>query len=248
MAEPFIPVQPPLRRARKGGILAVADVVEEPRLAIGGKLAYTDVAFGTSLGEAVLCYPEPAPAQTPKTYAGIDTFESIGYTAAAYAGVQCFIGGTDYEAEARKILELAFAHKVEESLDAYITASPTAPIGAATTLLEAVATLDNQGDTVAFPGGPVLLMNRGDAVRARAEKAIFGDKDGNLWTVNGTPVAASSEFTVGRVALTGSITIYKSPIESFGTIDHIHNREMAIAEQAFNIILDGGVAYATQVA
>lgn len=247
MAEPFIPVQPPLRRARKGGILSVADVAEEPRLSIGGKLAYTDVAFGVSLGDAVLCYPAPAEEQTPKTYAGIDTFESIGYTAAVYAGVQCFIGGTDFETEARKILELAFAHKVEESLDDYITASPTEPIGTAASFVEAVAGLDNKGDSLAFPGGPVLLMNRGDAVRARAEKAIFGDKDGNLWTVNGTPVAASDEFTVGRVALTGSITIYKSPVESFTTIDHIHNREMAIAEQAFNIILDGGVAYATTV-
>lgn len=245
MAEPFIPVQPPLRHARKGGIMSVADVVEEQRLAIGGKLAYTDVDFGIALGDAVLCYPEAV--QDPKAYAGVETFESIGYTAAVYAGVQCFIGGVDYAAEARKVLDAAFARKVEESLDAHVTASPTTPIGATDSLLEAVALLDNQGDAVEFPGAPTLLMNRGDAVRARAEKAIFGDKEGNLWTINGTPVVASAEFTAGRVALTGSITIYKSPVESFATIDHIHNREMAVAEQAFNIILDGGVVYAYQI-
>lgn len=234
--DPFLNVTAPTRKSRVGGIRNVAEVEGDVfRIFAGGTVAYEAPQCGTALGDAALCFPTGGEAQQPKTYEGIDIFEGIAPADAFYAGVECYLGGAEYGPLAEAALEERIDLKIEKAVDDWVTAEDTA--ATATDFVDAVAQLENDADAN-YAGQPVLFMNRGDAVRARAQKAVFGDKEGNLWTINGSPVISSSSITVGRVAVTGSVKILESNTLATETIAQTTNREQAIAERAFAVVID----------
>ena len=81
-------------------------------------------------------------------------------------------------------------------------------------------------------------LNRGDAVSAAAQYAIFPDREGNLVTANGTPVVASGEFLRNQVWVSGQAYLFQSEITVSRAILPTTNREMAIAERVYAIGFD----------
>lgn len=243
MANPRIYVEPPARSVRKGGIKLVANFVPMERGFAAEALEWVSASCTEPQRAPGLCWGEPfvgtkTPGE-PYDYESTPIF-------ALYAGVECFLNvGSDeeYAAEARSVLEAGEDRPIEEFLFNYLVNENPNPGETATGWVDAIAQADNLIDGY-IPGGAMLVMNRGDAVRARAASALDGDKDGNLWTANGTPVIASYKVTAGQFAVTGAITVWHSDIVVTNAEDVVTNRAMAIAERAYAIGIDCG-AWAT---
>lgn len=236
MADATHYVQPPRRSPRRGGIRAVADFrTAENRFGLGGVVQYTSPGCGIAVGDVELCYPSPMGTQAEKTRSGIETLDGIGPVFGAYTGVECWLGGSEYEQDALRLLEQGADRAVEAALNTWIQA--VAPEVGGLLAADAIAAADNAADGE-YPGLPVIVMNRGDAQKAFTERALEGDRDGNLWTANGTPVLASAEITSGKVAVTGGITVLEGKRDAYRTQDFSLNREFAIAEQVYALIVD----------
>lgn len=236
MADATHYVEAPRRSPRRGGIRAVAEVRSgSDRLALGGVLEYTSPGCGIAVGEVELCYPSPMAEQAPKTREGIETLDGIAPVFGVYAGVECWLGGSDFEADALRLLDQGADRAIEDALNTWLQAAT--PGAAQATLTDAIAAADNAADG-AYPGLPVIILNRGDAEKAFAAQAIQGDGTGNLWTANGTPVLSSSQITAGKVAVTGALTVEEGPRGSFLTENLTLNKQFAIAEQVFGILVD----------
>lgn len=227
---------PPRRSPRRGGIRSVAEFRAAPnRFGLGGVIEYTSPGCGMAVGDVELCYPSPAAAQAEKTRSGIDTLSGIGPVFGIYAGVECYLDGSDFESDARRLLEMGADRAVEAALDTWLQGN--AAEGSATSLVEAIALAENLADGE-YPGLPVLVLNRGDAQRAFTARALEGDGTGNLWTASGTPVLASERITVNTVTATGGITVLEGSVTT-SRADRLElNKEFAIAEQVFGIAVD----------
>lgn len=236
MADALHYANPPRRSARRGGIRSVAEFRNGGnRLALGGSVQFTSPGCGVAVGEVALCYPSPATTQAPKARSGVSTLDSIGPIFGAYAGVECFLDGLDYEANARELLANGEDRVIEEGLNDWLATATSD--GTLATITAAVAAADNLADKE-YPGLPVLVMNRGDAAQAFADGVLDADAEGNLWTGNGTPVLSSSSITAGKVYATGSITVLETVVGTFRTQILAENREFAIAEKVFAILVD----------
>lgn len=232
-----ITVQPPRRLPRKGGLSSAAEFITESRLLVGALPVYDALPCVPTVGEISLCY---APVTVDAKEAdGIAISEGIMPSFGGYVGVECFIGPwDDYAERARASLELTQDRLLEDRLNTWLI-DEADPITGGTTWVETIASLENAADNL-YLGQPVILLNRGDAVRAAAEFAIFPDDsyDGRLWTANGTPVVSSSMLSPNFVSATGGITVLQSDIVVSEGFALPFNRNMAIAERAYNIIID----------
>lgn len=227
---------PPRRSPRRGGIRSVAEFRTAPnRFGLGGIIEYTSPGCGLAVGDIELCYPSPADPQPEKTRSGIDTLSGIGPVFGIYAGIECYLGGSDFESDARRLLEMGADRAVEEAFNTWLQGN--AADGDADSVAEAIALAENQADGE-YPGLPVLILNRGDAQRAFTARALEGDGTGNLWTASGTPVLASERIAVNTVTATGGITVLEGAVIT-GRADRLElNKEFAIAEQVFGIAVD----------
>jgi hypothetical protein len=243
MAGPKITIAPPERKPRKGGIKSVlGEFTSAPRLAAAESLQWISEGCEFPKGAPGLCYV-PNPVTGNKTYNGIE--HGTGPIFALYAGVQCYLGtgsDPDYDERARALLEQGEGRAVEEVLVEWARAEAAG--GATfTSITLAVAELEEVADT-GYLGLPVLIMSRGTAVRARAEKAILeGGEDGKLFTANGTPVIATSAADDDELIAIGWPTVYASDFVVTRTADLMLNQEMAIAERVYGLAVDCGVAH-----
>lgn len=236
MADATHYVEPPRRLPRRGGIRSVAEFrAADSRFALGGIIEYTSPGCGLTVGQVELCYPSPADPQAEKTRSGIETLEGVGPVFGIYAGVECFAGGSDFEADARRLLSDGSDRAVEAALNTWIQTASTG--NAQDSIGEAIAVAENQADGN-YVGLPTLVLNRGDAQLAYDAHALYSDGTGNLWTANGTPVLASAEVTAGEVAIVGGITVLEGTVGSFRSIRYELNREYAIAENVYGILVD----------
>lgn len=235
MADPTVHVAPPQRRPRKGGIRAVANFAPLERAFAAEAVDWVDVACGFPQAAPGLCWGE-AVAPAEKSRYGFDTGESAPIFP-LYAGVECYLQseGDTFETEARALLASGTDRAVEQKLSAYLDVLNPTPDPAAD-LEVAIAFLDDYADSF-YVGQPVIHMARALAVRAKARMLLDGDADGNLWTANGTPVSAG-DYNPFNVYVTGDVTVYESEVVSTIAIDPRHNRQMALAEQAFAFGID----------
>lgn len=229
---------PPRRSPRRGGIRSVAEFRSgSNRMGLGGIIEYTSPGCGLAVGDVELCYPSPADPQAEKTRSGIDTLEGIGPVFGIYAGIECYLDGSDFEADARRLLEQGADRAVETALNTWLQAQTAEP--AVATLAAAIAAAENEADG-SYPGLPVLVMNRADAQLAFTDRALEGDGTGNLWTASGTPVLASASIAANTVSATGGITVLEGAVIT-SRADRLElNKEYAIAEQVFGIAVDCG--------
>lgn len=236
MADATHYVDAPRRSPRRGGIRSVAEFrTADSRLGLGGVIDFTSPGCGIAVGDVALCYPSPAQPQAEKTRDGIETLQGIGPVFGVYAGVECFLGGSDYESDATRLLDGGADRAIEAAINTWVTAATAT--GTAANLLEAVALADNTADAE-YVGLPIILMNRGDVDRARAQDAVEGDGSGMLWTTNGTPVVGSAAFTAGTVAVVGGITVLEGASEVNRVANYELNTEYAIAERVYGVIVD----------
>jgi len=235
MSNPTTTVPTPVRKDRRGGIKSViGDFVSAERLAVATNLQW--VADDCDFPKAApgLCYAA-IPVTGNKTFSGIAVGD--GPVFALYAGVQCYLGNdTDYAERARAQLEAGEARGVEEVLWEYgMSAGGTGP--AQTSWVAAFGQADEAADTL-YVGRPVIMVSRFVAAQARAAKAIFGDEEGNLWTVNGTPIIASAAASDTALIVFGWITVYASGLTTSTAYDPTVNQELALAERAYGIAVD----------
>lgn len=234
MAAPITYVDAPARGARRGGIFAVAGVVEGvDRLLIAENISWTSEDCDFPVGIPELCWGESADPDGEKTFEGLTTAES-SIVFGAYAGVACWLGGDDFAARARRKLDNGVHKIVEDHAYTWLAANAAAAVPAGD-IDRAIAFADNYADDN-FPGLPVIWMNRGQA--NLAGKSLEGDKEGNLWTANGTPVIASASIPADSVFVTGTVTVFRSSVVDAQAIDQTHNTEYAIAEQGYAIGFD----------
>lgn len=235
MAGPTVLVEAPPREPRQGGIKSVATFVNEVRLGATQAVVYISDGCTFPQLDQHLCYTgDPTP--DPKTSVGVDTLVAAVEPFALYAGVECYLGpNTDYDERARRILDQGEDRPLETALEEWADGGTALATGA--TLVDRIANVDNALDA-GYLGQGVILMNRGDAVRADAQGALEWGVDGIPRTINHTPVLASSSFPVGVVLGVGAITIVRTGIETYTAQEFVKNREWSIGEAVYSIIID----------
>lgn len=235
MAEPRITVAPPARKPRIGGLLNVAEFRDNvPFLAASANVQYVAEPCNLAYDEAGFCYNEAV--VTDKAFDEIASSVGVVPNWGLYAGVGCWISNDmDFDRRAQETLAASELRGVEYKLGTWLDAHPGKPT--LTSWVEGIAHADGDADDN-YIGQPIILLNRADAVRAKAEDAIDGDRDGNLWTPNGTPVVASAGFTEGFVYVTGGITLLRSAVITSRSEALADNLAQAIAERAYGIIVD----------
>ena len=236
MAEPVGYVPGPQRKPRKGGIKTVAEFVPTDRLMAVQAVDWTSEPCGFPLPAPGLCWGVEV-VEDKGFGDGVDTLTS-GQVFALYAGDECFIGGDlDHEARARAVLEAGEDRALEDRLVTMLAAADATPTDSAT-FAAAIASAENAADAD-YVGLPVIVMNRGDVNAASAERVLFTDAAGKLWTTNGTPVLATSAVPAGDFYVTGEILVLVSgEILAQTVIHHIENKQMAIAERAYALGID----------
>lgn len=231
-------VAAPARSPRRGGIRDIATFVSNARLGATETVAF--ISKGCTFPQTApgLCYGEQT--SNLKAGVGVDTINGIGAPFAQYAGVECFISAdssADYSQRALGLLHEGEYRGLESRLAAWAEAGTS--IGASTDIVEAIAGLENRMDQD-YPGQGVIILNRGDAVRASAAGAIWGwtGVDTVPTTVNGTPVLATSSATWTTASAVGAITVLRSETNTFPGMDHTTNMDWQIAEAVYAILVD----------
>lgn len=245
MADPMVLVAPPRREARRGGIKSLGEFVSTDRLGAAANINY--ISNGCSFPSVApgLCWGNVITGD--KTAEGIGVENGITSIFAQYAGVECFIGMNsteDYTERARNLLTATEEHEIEAVIETWGSLAPSP--GAATSFAEGIALAERDADQK-YVGRPVIFLNRGDAVLAAAEMAVSYDREGNLWTPNGTPVVSTWAVGVGEVIATGMVTVYASGIEAGVAMHHTTNVEMAIAERVYAVAVDCQYRYLANV-
>lgn len=241
MADPMATVERPRRRPRKGGLSSVVDFVQNDRLFASRGVQFDADMCMLVVGEVQLCYT-PDVGAADKEGEGTGWSEGIGVNFAGYVGVECFLhegSAQDFQDRARRGFEAGQDRFVESQLWLWLNAATG--LAAATSVASAIGKLEEDADSK-YVGAPILHMSREDAVLAAAGGAISPNPvdDGKLWTPNGTPVVASSAYASGTIAISGDLTPVQSELKVRSDIAYTTNRELAIAERAFNVVVDCG--------
>ena len=239
MADPVIPVEAPTRSPRRGGIRSVAEFRQDNRIGLGGTQTFVSPGCSMAVGEAILCYPSPAGTQDEKTREGITILDSSVGAFGGYYGVECWLDGEDFEAVARQGLEDSEDRHVEAALNVYLQA--LASSGAPATFADAIALAEDNADDN-YIGRPIIVMNRGDVVKAVAEGALDNDRDGNVWTPNGSLVLSSGRITANSVSVIGALTVLHTDIVVSYAPILVNNKAFAIAERVYSLLIDCNLA------
>jgi hypothetical protein len=232
----LVPVAAPARSPRLGGIRAAASWVTNARIGAAEGLVYLSNGCTFPQPAIGLCYGESV--EDEKEGVGIDQFDGIGEPFALYGGVDCFIGPgneTDFPTRARQILSDGEDRAVEDRLSTWAAAGHD--VGDSADVVEAIAALEQYADAN-YLGRPILLLSRGDAVRASAKYAIVYSLDGLPYTVNGTPVVASGMIDDGTYSIVGATTVVRTEVFDINTINWKTNHDFAVAEATYTILVD----------
>lgn len=233
MAGPNIPIDPPVRAPRQGGLSDVATFRPNERLGIAASLVYQTNGCAFPNREELRCYADPAPAD--KTADGITLEDGIGAPFVLYGSTECLIGPDPDQADRAK---RTLAEGRDRGLESEIQAWLAAGVGlvAGVTVSDAIAQVEQALDQQ-YLGQGVIHLSRADAVRASAEYALYRE-GGKLYTINGTPVVASGNYPQGTVYGSGSIVVEESSAQ-VRQVEHLEfNKRFALAEAVYAIAVD----------
>lgn len=242
MADPTIYAEPPARAERRGGLKTVAEFVTDSRVNTGALPQFISDGCSFPVDDIALCYPSPAADQNDKEPTGIETLDAAVSPFGIFNAVECWLdaeNGTDFESRAATLLEQGEDRAIEARLNTWAqSVTATATISGGITpanLQEALARAEAHAD-VNYLGAPVLLINRGDAVRIGAIN--FDTADGVMRTKNGNLVLASGKITASTVTAVGALTVLLSPVVANRAPTVKQNTEIAIAERVASILVD----------
>lgn len=239
MADPTVFVPAPTRPPRKGGLKAiVGDFIQTARLGAAANIQYISEGCAFPSVAPGLCW---GTVQTgDKDPSGLTIENGITSIFGQYAGVECFLGvdtTEDYSRRAEALLERGEHSELEAILAGWAGGGTAA--GSAN-LTDAIAMADQWADQK-YAGLPIILIGRGNADRAAAERVIDGDfKSGLMYTANGTPILATWVVPVDKVYVIGWPTVYASEVVTTVARDLTTNVEMAIAERLYGLAVDCG--------
>lgn len=230
-----VTVAAPVRQPRLGGIRPVATWVTNARIGAAESVVYVSNGCTFPLPAIGLCYGTQV--VTEKTGVGIDSYTGIIAPFALYGGVECFLGpDNDFKERATNILLEGEDRAIEGVLQTWAGAN-AAVAGAGATVTERIAVVEQHMDAN-YLGRGIIMMSRSSAVRAAAEGAIEYGLDGSPFTVNGTPVVATSKITTDVVYALGAVTVLRSETTVIDTVDVTTNSDWAVAEAVYSIVVD----------
>lgn len=241
-------VDAPVRKPRRGGLLAVADVIDgSARTGMG--VQWIEEGCDLPVVAPGLCWQVLEAPQVeveagvfedaPKVGVGLESGAADPF--ALYSGVECFMGAgdTDFEDRARRKLEAGEGAALEALVYQLLLEPLSADAASPVSLIEAAALAEQRAGQ--YPGLPVFHMNRHTAALLAESGYASADDDWVLHTEQGTPIANGSGYpmsTPGELFVTGQVTIWRSPITTTMTRDHISNRTLAIAERTYAVSFD----------
>ncbi|PTT20059.1 hypothetical protein DBR36_06545 [Microbacterium sp. HMWF026] len=230
MAGPTLDVPAPKRAPREGGILTVAELRPNDRLAHVEAIVFQGDGNDFAHTEESRCYaPQPV---ADKTFDGIEITEGLGTPFTIYAGVRCFEAPDPDEVErARRALETGRERVIEGRLAAWAAGGTALAPGA--TARAAVGRVDQALDDGYVARG-VILISRFDAADAGLEYT----EGEPLRTKTGTPVIASGRVAPGMVYGLGAVTVEHGEIVERDVHQVRFNRHWALAEQPHALIVD----------
>lgn len=230
----------PTRTPRVGGIEGLVEFAEDLRVGATQTVGWISDPCTFPQATQGLCWETLV---DEKEGEGIEIENSIAAPFVMYGGVECFLGGDqDFDTRAHLVLDQGGSRFIEAKIDAWATAITA---DAAVNLTEAVAQVDNTLDAE-YLGRGIIFVNRGDANRLKADN-VLEYRDGRAYTVNGTPVVATSAVAAGDVFGTGAIKVLHGGVKQINAISHTTNREMSIAERVQTILVDCSYRTFTQV-
>lgn len=223
----------PTRPERVGGIKRVAEIRTVPRIGAAETVVY--ISDGCTFAQPAigLCYSTAV--NTPKTGVGIGNLNAAVAPFALYGGIKCFIGpDNDYAERARRVLVQSEERAIEQRLATWATGAAATVTGGSVT--GAVAAVDNALDAN-YLGQGIILMNRGDVVRAASAEAVTLGLGGAV-TANDTPVVGSGMVPAGTVLGLGAVTILRTEAVDIDAIDPYHNTDWAVTEAVYAVLVD----------
>lgn len=223
----------PTRPARLGGIKRVAEIRTADRIGASEQITY--ISQGCTLPQPAigLCYGTPV--VTPKTSVGLANINAAIPAFVQYGGVQCFISpDSDFPARARRILEDGEDRGIESRIATWANTNGFALAGG--TIAVAIGQVEQDMDAK-YMGQGYILMSRADAVKAAASSALEPGLDGP-YTINGTPIVASGAVTSGTIYGIGATTILKSSVVDIDTVNVTTNKNWAVAEAVYAVLID----------
>jgi hypothetical protein len=246
-------IQAPAVALPKGGLLAVADVID---VGADSRAAFGFDYYSYLCGDGGL-YAAPCGQVTGPTFDTEKTLEGgelvTAYPFAVYAGVDCDLFGRDeYGPAARNKLtgleERLVGQAFQEIVNANLTPI-TVPVPVAASyspsdvILAAVASLEQYAGRN-YAGLPVLHLSRTQTAVLAAANYVVVNVDGSLQTVQGTPIANSPGYEEFVPWITGAVHIWRTPIEVHSVDSVMTNTAQGLAERIYSVAVDCFVAIA----
>lgn len=218
-----LPNPPPLT----GGVLSVATVIEVTDLhELMGVQAQTDACATVQEWTEDWCDMTPG---APKVFDALFD-ETTGDPFAVYAGVACDLQRMDEsETRARNRLLMAESRSVDHHIDALLATDADVDLGGPFPFEQAVGAAEAFAATV-YGGAATLLVPRLFLPCGCANGLLSRNLDGSLTTCGGsrvapltTPVAVPVVAETGTMYVTGSIVLFRGPINSFSVPQQVTN-------------------------
>lgn len=256
MALGSVYVAAPTATPARGGLLAVANVVDGDAAQVG--------AFGAQYLSEVCGIPTRYPDgwcvapedRTEKDFDEIDLVEGQPFT--IYKGVQCKSLAESLDGWADERLSFGETVAIERAVMAEVLAqsgtTDLTPAGGAVSLINGVAALEGYASTV-YGGIPTLHVPRSVVTRGLARDVFDNRLDYTIETGQGSLVANGGgyednlgptgvEAPAGEAWLyiTGQVTLVKGPSVRLGVPDWVNNEAIGLAERTWVPLVECFVA------
>jgi len=247
MATPALAVETPTAVKRPGGLLSVADVVNETDVHVALGVTYASegicgVAQQTP-DQCLVPSDSLAISTDPKTFTGFDDVVSVPLS--VYRGIECFLGSEDYSAVARRALEFSAGPGIEAQFQTLVLNNATPENTAATPYSVAVALGVVERVLAETYGGVGIVHVPLGALNLLVSADLLSlNLDGTWTTANGNRVAAGAGYSPDLpspyfpIWATPMVHLYPGqPIVTTGQNLTI-NTQAALAEQTFHATID----------
>lgn len=240
---PTLAVETPTRAPLRGGLLAVANVIEATDAHAGNGINYIANPAGAPLIAPGLCWPL-VDGVNPKVRTGIDSVSTDPF--ALYFGVECgLLYSDDYGDRAKSQLEFNEGYGIEGVLESeYFTAARLAASPTAVSPVEALGRLE----TLALDGLLTLHSDRNLATHLIDKGVLKPDAEFTLFSLQGSPLANGSGYVVAGpqagqhwLYATGQVNIWRGATVASASVHPAYNTAMAIAERIYSITIDGPI-------